>query len=166
MNTTLLLNLLPTLMIAAAVLDATTYRIPNWLTGLTALAFVPMAIYAGMPLALFGWHVLMGLILFFVGYAMFALGLFGGGDAKLMAAAGLWFGFGQTYEFILFTVLAGGVLAIAIALLAVVQMQMELSGRKYSDVIKNLAPKVPYGIALAAGAILAFPGSWWMNHVA
>ena len=89
---TLSVSLLPALMIVAAMTDVTSYRIPNWLTALIAVLFFPMAWATGMPVAEFGWHIAAGLILFVMGYLMFAVGIFGGGDAKLMAAAGLWFG--------------------------------------------------------------------------
>ena len=74
---TLSLALLPVLMIVAALSDVASLRIPNWLTGLTAALFFPMAFLTGMPLAEFGWHLLAGAILFFVGYGIFAVGFFG-----------------------------------------------------------------------------------------
>ncbi len=163
---TILTGILPILMIVAAASDVTTYRIPNWLTGLTAFAFLPVAYLSGMPMAEFGSHLLTGIVLFVVGYIFFTLRLFGGGDAKLMAAAGLWFGFGQSLNFLFLTVLAGGVLALAVALLALIQMHFDISGASFGQSLKKLSPKVPYGLALAVGAILAFPQTWIMQHVA
>ena len=64
---TLSYSLLPTLMIVAALSDVASFRIPNWLTALTAVLFFPMALFTGMPLAEFGWHVLAGVILFIAG---------------------------------------------------------------------------------------------------
>ena len=103
---TLSIALLPILMITAAISDLASFRIPNWLTLATAALFFPMAWLTGMPLAEFGWHLLAGLILFAAGFLLFSFGLFGGGDAKLMAAAGLWFGTSQTLPFLVATVLA------------------------------------------------------------
>lgn len=164
---TLSLFVLPSLMIVAAVSDCASLRIPNWLTGLTALAFFPMAWATGMPLAELGWHVLAGFVLFFAGYALFALGLFGGGDAKLMAAAGLWFGTAQSLNFLAMTVIVGGLLALVVMAWSMISFSWDISGSERTlplrQRLKQLAPKVPYGIALAAGAILAFPDTWWMN---
>jgi prepilin peptidase CpaA len=164
---TLSIFVLPALMILAAVSDCASLRIPNWLTGFTALAFFPMAWATGMPIAELGWHVLAGIILFFAGYALFALGLFGGGDAKLMAAAGLWFGTAQSLNFLTMTAIAGGILALVIAVWAAAFLSWDMSGSERTlplrQRLRQWAPKVPYGIALAVGAILAFPGTWWMN---
>lgn len=164
---TLSIFILPALMILAAVSDCASLRIPNWLTGLTALAFFPMAWASAMPLAEFGWHLLAGAMLFFAGYALFALRLFGGGDAKLMAAAGLWFGTSQSVNFLVMTALAGGALALIVAAWSFLSLGWDINGGARSlpmrQRLKQWAPKVPYGIALAVGAILAFPGTWWMN---
>jgi prepilin peptidase CpaA len=156
--------LMPALMIMAAASDVTSFRIPNWLTGLAALLFFPVALIMGMPLAELQWHIVICVILFVAGYALFALRLFGGGDAKLMAVAGLWLGTSQTANFLILTALAGGFLVLVICALALMQFFASTSGVSFGKAVRNLAPRVPYGFALAVGAILAFPGSWWMNH--
>jgi prepilin peptidase CpaA len=144
--------ILPTLMILAAASDVTSYRIPNWLTAATALLFFPMAWASAMPLNEFMYHLMGGAILFAAGLALFFLGQFGGGDSKLMAAAGLWLGTTQTVPFLYITVLAGGALAAGMLLWA-------MFGSK-AGVWKQ---KVPYGLALAFGAIVAYPQSWWFK---
>jgi prepilin peptidase CpaA len=166
---TLSLCMLPSLMIVAALTDVTSFRIPNWLTGLTAVLFFPMALLTQMPLQEFGLHLLAGAVLFMLGYILFALRLFGGGDAKMMAAAGLWFGTSQSMQFLILTSLAGGVLAAAIAGWSAFMFFWDFHGPKVdgfvSDNIKKIKPKLPYGFALCVGAILAFPQSWWMTAV-
>lgn len=164
---TLSITLFPALMIAAAMTDVTSFRIPNWLTGLIAALFFPMALLIGMPLEEFIWHVAAGLILFFVGYGLFALGLFGGGDSKLMAAAGLWFGTSQTLPFLIMTALAGGALAVIFSVWSFLMMHWEIHFAKEGSVLdaklKKIQPKLPYGFALAVGAIMAFPETYWMK---
>lgn len=162
------LSLLPVLMIVAAMSDVTSFRIPNWLTGLTAAAFFPMALITGMPLNEFGMHLLAGLLLFVVGYLLFAARLFGGGDAKLIAAAGLWFGTAHTMPFLVMTAIAGGVLALLIGFWSIAMMLWEihlprLAGSAIDQQVKKIRPKLPYGIAIAVGAIMAFPHTWWMS---
>jgi prepilin peptidase CpaA len=156
-------------MIFAAISDLNTFRIPNWLTALTAALFFPMAFATGMPLVDFGWHVLAGVILFVVGYLLFSFGLFGGGDAKLMAAAGLWFGTTESLSFLFLTALAGGVLAAGVALWSLGAAILEIHGPSEESFLRRAFKKVnlklPYGFALAVGAILAFPKTWWMNVV-
>lgn len=164
------ISLLPLLMIVAALSDLTSLRIPNWLTLLIAVLFFPMAWLTGMPLVEFGWHVAAGAILFVAGIALFALRLFGGGDSKLMAAAGLWFGTSQTLPFLVATVIAGGVLAIAVALWSMIMVSAEIHGLEADKGIGRIAhkikPKLPYGFAFAIGAIVAYPQTWWMADAA
>jgi prepilin peptidase CpaA len=167
---TLSLSLLPALMIVAAFTDVAAYKIPNWLTGLTAALFFPMAFLTGMPLADFGWHLLAGIVLFVVGYIGFSLRLFGGGDAKLLAAAGLWFGINQAGPFIVLSALAGGILAFCMSLWAAGMALHQHFGvgaeGPFLKKLRGFAPNLPYGIALCIGALLAFPGSWWVHGAA
>jgi prepilin peptidase CpaA len=99
----------------ACVADLKTRRIPNVLTlGAAAGACGHYVVADGLPglgLALGGWAV--GLLLFL---PVFALRGMGGGDVKLVAALGAWLGPGLTVWLALFTALAGGPLAIAVAL--------------------------------------------------
>ncbi len=164
---TLSIFILPAAAIVAAMIDVASYKIPNWLTALTAALFFPMAALTGMPLVEFGWHLLAGFVLFFAGYGLFVLRLFGGGDAKLMAAIGLWFGPSSSFEFLLMTAIAGGGLALAVAIWSFITMFWELQGSLSASTIgqkmKNMNFSLPYGFALCVGAILAFPHTWWMT---
>ncbi len=162
------LYMLPTLLIVAATSDVMSLRIPNWLTLLTALLFFPMALATHMPLAEFGSHLLAGVILFAAGFIFFQLGVFGGGDAKLMAAAGFWFGTAKILPFLVFTALAGGALALCVGLWSAFMMFWELEGEgfafaKVGQKLRGLKPNVPYGFAFALGGILAFKDTWWVN---
>jgi prepilin peptidase CpaA len=164
MLATICLLTLPLLMLLAAANDVASMQIPNWLTALIAVLFFPMAYLTGMPLSEFWYHALAGVALFFAGYVMFALKLFGGGDAKLMAAAGLWFGTAETMGFLFYTAVAGGVLALSYVLWSVVVAALKTRAgatTSYRETLRAIAPKLPYGCALAAGAIIAFPASWW-----
>jgi prepilin peptidase CpaA len=158
-------SLFPILMIVAGASDALSLRIPNWLTLLTAALFFPMAFATGMPMAAIGQHAAIGFGLLILGFALFSFGIFGGGDAKLLAAAGLWFGTTETLPFIIFTALAGGLLALAVSIWSVVSMNWEIHDLPWTERIKQLKPNVPYGYAFAVGAILVFPQSWWMQSV-
>jgi prepilin peptidase CpaA len=99
----------------AAVIDLRTRRIPNALTG--ALAVIGVAIAAAKlgPIGLGG--ALLGCAL---GLAFMLPGhIFGGtgaGDVKLFAAAGALLGPTTTVHAFLYTAIAGGILAVAIAI--------------------------------------------------
>lgn len=167
---TLSTSLLPLLLIWAAASDVMSLRIPNWLTILTAVLFFPMAWATGMPLHDFSMHLVAGLGLFVAGFIFFQLGIFGGGDAKLMAAAGLWFGTTQSLPFLFMTVLAGGILAMVVGLWSAISLSWEIEGdNKYTvsfgQKLRSLKPNVPYGFAFAIGGILAFKDTWWMHSL-
>lgn len=98
----------------ACVVDVRTRRIPNLLTLSAALlGLVAHWLRAGPDGALFaasGW--LVGLCVFL---PFFALRGMGGGDVKLLAALGAWLGPGETIWLAIYTGIAGGVLALAVA---------------------------------------------------
>lgn len=167
---TLSTSLLPLLLIFAAASDVMSLRIPNWLTILTAVLFFPMALATGMPLHDFGMHLVAGIGLFVTGFIFFQLGIFGGGDAKLMAAAGLWFGTSQSLPFLFMTVLAGGILAVVVGVWSALSLSWEIEGdnaftKSFGQKIRSLKPNVPYGFAFAIGGILAFKDTWWMHSL-
>jgi len=165
MTNFLSITLFPLLMIVAGAGDAISLRIPNWLTAGAALLFFPMAFLTGMPAAVLGVHVAVGFALFFGGFALFSLGLFGGGDAKLLAVAGLWFGWPQILPFVVLTALAGGALALCIGAWSAIVVSSGLHEASWLHRFRSIKPNVPYGYAFAIGAILAFPESWWMRAV-
>lgn len=156
-------TLFPLLLILAGTGDALSMRISNRLNLLIAFSFFPVAIAAGMPWPMLGVHVATGLALLAVGYALFALSVFGGGDAKLLAAAGLWLGYPGCLSFLIFTALAGGVLAVAAVLWSIIRLESDIRDGFVARHLKDLKPDLPYGLALAVGGILAFSQSWWMT---
>lgn len=162
MTAFLSVTVFPLLMIIAGTGDALSMRIPNWLTLLIAALFLPMALLTGMPWDMIGIHALVGIAMLFAGFVMFSLGLFGGGDAKLLAAAGLWLGWPDLMPFLVMTAFAGGILAVAVGLWAAISFASEIKDGSIFRNLGSIRPDVPYGYAFAIGAILTFPQSWWM----
>jgi prepilin peptidase CpaA len=150
---------------AAAVIDMHSYRIPNWLTGLTALSFLPFAIWSGMGLQEIGLHYLTGLVLMLIGFIIFSLGGFGGGDGKLIAACGVWFGLVDSSTFLISSVYCGALLAIAMLVWTAFKFVVQLDLGDALPAIRNAMPKLPYGIALAAGTILSIPTTSWLAGI-
>ncbi len=157
------------LMVSAAVSDAMNYRIPNWLTALIALLFPAAALATGMPVEQMLWHLVAGLVVLCLGFALSAAGMFGGGDAKLMAAAALWLGWPQELRFLVYTALAGGILAIGYLAWSLLQMLIEIGGRAENVPLirrlMTLRPNLPYGVALAVGACATLPSTWWATSL-
>jgi prepilin peptidase CpaA len=109
--------LLAIAMCITMVTDATKYIIPNWVV-LSVIMLYPIWVFIApapvdwtMGLAMAG-----GLLL--LGFGLFALGILGAGDAKLLAALGLFTGWSMAgLEFILNMALIGGGLAIILVTL-------------------------------------------------
>lgn len=107
--------LVGTVLALACISDLRTRRIPNALTfTAAAVALVFHLITGGLNAA--GWSLagcLIGVLLF---SPMFALRGMGAGDVKLLAAVGAWLGPSQVAYVALAASIAGGVVAIAVAL--------------------------------------------------
>lgn len=87
-------------------------------------------------------------ILLVAGFALFYFHIMGGGDAKLIAAMGLWTGLSHIVPFILHTAIAGG--AVTLVVLVIHRFKVRNSGS-----VVHSAPTVPYGVAIALGGALA-----------
>jgi prepilin peptidase CpaA len=157
---TLLLVIFPVLVIVAALRDATSYTIPNWIPLALVAAFPVVALGVGLPLQTIGLQLALGLAALAVGMGMFAARWIGGGDAKLFAAAALWIGWPATMTFLGLTGLAGGVLAVSLLGLrsAYVRPYMP-AGPAWLARLVEPGQNVPYGVAIAVGALAAFPAS-------
>jgi len=154
----LLINVFPALVIVAGLKDVTSFTIPNWISGLLVLVFFIVAPTIGLPIQAIGMHSALGVAALVAGVAMFAAGWIGGGDAKLFAAAGLWLGPEAAALFILVTALAGGLLAVTLVQLRTNWMRGVLpAGPAWVERLREPKGDAPYGVAIAAGALAAFP---------
>jgi prepilin peptidase CpaA len=152
-------SVFPLLVLIAALTDATTFTIPNRLSAALALTFIPAALVIGLSPAAIGVCLVVGMAALVLGVAMFAAGWIGGGDAKLFAAAALWLGWPAVGPLLVWTAIAGG--ALAVGLLAARKATSPFVVRGPVWVGRLLEPKgdVPYGVAIAFGALAAFPAS-------
>mgnify|MGYP002628611748 CR=1 FL=1 len=151
----------PALLAAAAVCDLARYRIPNTFSIALALLYLPAALAVGTGLEQIAWHLVAGLIVLLVGMALFFAGLFGGADAKMLAAAACWTGFPLLVPFLIVMALAGGVLALVLLALRLVLARTGRQGATTARagwITRQLErPKaVPYGLAIAVGGIAVF----------
>ena len=155
----LMLSIFPALVIVGALSDVTTMKIPNWISLALLAAFFPAALIAGLPFSTVAMNVGVGVGALVIGMVMFALRWIGGGDAKMMAAAALWLGLDGGTQFLLWTGIAGGLFAVA--LLQARNYGQAYVGRAPAWVGRLLEPKgdIPYGVAICAGALAAFPAS-------
>jgi prepilin peptidase CpaA len=162
-----LLLVFPALIIVGALKDATSYTIPNWISAALILAFFPAAFALGVAPGSIGVHAAIGAAALVLGIGMFALGWIGGGDAKLFAAAGLWLGWPAASTYVFVTCLAGGALALALLNLRSTQLRpLVQRGPPWFVRLTTPGENVPYGMAIAVGALVAFPGSTLMQAFA
>jgi prepilin peptidase CpaA len=146
----------PLLMAFAASSDLLTMRISNTLVLLVVVGFFAAAMVAQMPFDGVLSHLLAGVGVLVVGFCFFALGWIGGGDAKLAAAAALWIGTGGLLPYLVYAALLGGALTLAILALRRWPLPGALARLDWLDRLHDAKSGVPYGIALAAAAILTY----------
>jgi len=130
-------------LVAAAVEDAVRLRISNITCAAVALGAVIAAAWHGFTPSLWQ-NVAVFAALLAVGTPVFAAGLLGGGDVKLLAALGLWFTISAAMSLLAAVFLAGGVVAIVYIVVR------RLMTRDRSA--KTRSGRVPYGLAITAGA--------------
>lgn len=154
-----LLAVLPALVITAGLTDLTSMKIPNWISGLLILGFFPAALVVGLNPTQVAVHVGVGLAALFVGAAMFALRWLGGGDAKLLASGCLWFGLAGSPMFLLWTCVIGGLFCLVLMLARQWVAPFVAIGPGWIGRLMEPKGDIPYGVAIAIGALMAFPHS-------
>jgi len=152
-----LLLVFPALMAFAACSDLITMKISNRLVLATAASFFVVALVAGLSPAAIGMHVAAGAVVLAASFGLFALGWIGGGDAKLIAAIALWFGFGGLFPFLLTSALFGGTLTMAMLMARRYPLPVQLKTVPWIGRLHDRKTGIPYGIALAAGALWVYP---------
>ena len=151
------LLLFPALMCFAASSDLVTMTIPNRVSIALLAGFVVIAAWTGLGAEAILWHFACGLTVLVVTFTLFAFGWIGGGDAKLAAATGVWFGFAHIAEYGVVASVLGGALTFFIVWL---RGKILPPGIASVDWVARICEKkngVPYGIALAAAGLMLYP---------
>jgi prepilin peptidase CpaA len=159
------LLLFPALMAFAATSDLLTMTIPNRVSLALAAGFLVLAGVSGMGLADILAHVGAGATVLVVAFACFAMGWIGGGDAKVAAAAALWFGFSELMNYLLWASLFGGVLTVLLIQFRRWPLPYPLTGQAWLVRLHAKDSGIPYGIALAIGALMIYPETEWVQAV-
>jgi prepilin peptidase CpaA len=153
----------PALMAFAASSDLFTMTISNRVTLALVGGFVAMALINGMSLADALTHLEAAAAVLVVTFVFFARGWIGGGDAKLAAATALWLGFDHLVLYLLYASIFGGVLTLAMIRFRLMPLPQALAGQEWVKRLHRSDGGVPYGIALAAAALLIYPHTAWMQ---
>ena len=166
MNTLLAIAALAALLTAAVVSDLRSRRIPNRLIAagvLVACAVHAAALISGQA-ALAGMHFWSPLTGALLGGAcllpMYALRAACAGDVKLLAMVGAFIGAGSVLAAALYTLLAGGVLALVFLArrgiaARVLRNLRALFARRPFEPLRDTAASLPYATAIAAGTAAA-----------
>jgi prepilin peptidase CpaA len=141
----------------AAATDLITMTIPNRVVLALVAGFFLVAPLAGLNWSDVGVHIAVGCAALAVGFALFAPGWIGGGDAKLFAATALWLGPNFLLNYSLTAALIGGVLTLLILSMRRLQLPSALNNQGWLLKLHDTKQGVPYGIALAAAGLLVYP---------
>jgi prepilin peptidase CpaA len=159
------LLLFPILMAFAASSDLLTMTISNRVSLLLIGGFLVLALASGMGLTTIGLHMAAGAVVLAVAFTCFAMGWMGGGDAKMASAIALWFGFTHLLEFLIYASLFGGALTLLLLEFRRWPLPYALNGQAWLLRLHHQDTGIPYGIALAIGALVVYPGTPWIKMV-
>jgi prepilin peptidase CpaA len=159
------LLLFPALMAFAAATDLFTMTISNRVSLALAAGFLLLALASGMGFSELLQHLGAGAAVLTMAFACFAMGWVGGGDAKVAAAAALWFGFGHLLNYLLYASLFGGALTLLLLQFRQWPLPYALAGQSWLLRLHAKESGIPYGIALAIGALVVYPETEWIKSV-
>jgi prepilin peptidase CpaA len=159
------LLLFPALMAFAAASDLFTMTIPNRVSLALGAGFLVLALLSGMGFYDILTHVGAGAIVLAVAFGCFTMGWIGGGDAKVAAAAALWFGFGHLMNYLVYASLFGGALTLLLLQFRQWPLPYAFVGQAWLLRLHAKDSGIPYGIALAIGALMIYPETDWIKAI-
>jgi len=155
----------PALMAFAAASDLLTMTISNRVSLALAAGFFVLAFTSGMGLSELLMHLGAGFTVLAAAFVCFAFGWVGGGDAKVAGTAALWFGFGHLMPYLVYASLFGGVLTLLLLQFRQWPLPYALAGQSWLLKLHAKESGIPYGIALAIGALVVYPDTDWIRAV-
>jgi prepilin peptidase CpaA len=159
------LTFFPALMAFAAASDLFTMTISNRISLALVGGFAVLAVIGGMSTHDIMLHAGAGALVLVFAFTFFAMGWVGGGDAKLVSATALWFGFAHLMDYLVYAALIGGALTFLIVQFRKWPLPSAISGQRWVQRLHETKGGIPYGIALAIGALMIYPNTEWMKVV-
>lgn len=142
--------------------DIHTMRIPNQLVLAMLAGYLIFAPVSGAELQDIAMSSATAAGLFVVSFICFSFGWIGGGDAKFASVVALWLGAENFAPFVLYTALFGGVLTLAVLQFRLMPLPAVFADRKWIARLHAPGNGVPYGVAIAAGALIVFRDTHWV----
>lgn len=133
----------------SALADIFSRRIPNWAV-LGLIVTCAGAWIAGVGVTPWPSGLAAALLALGVSYGLYHFDWIGAGDAKLLAAAALFFGLSHLFQLALLTALAGGVIALGFMILRPRRALRGLTAQGRAEDAGRSG--IPYGVAIAIGA--------------
>lgn len=159
----IVLILFPLMMALAASSDLLTMRISNNVPLILVAGFAILCLVLGLSWSTVTNHVAASALVLLVSFGMFARGWIGGGDAKLAAATALWLGWSHLMDYLLIASIFGGLLTLFLLQFRKWPLPEVLARQAWVDRLHRAGGGIPYGIALAAAALVVFPETPWMK---
>ena len=153
----LFLAVFPAALLIAATTDIYDFKIPNWISILLIAAYPLAGISVGAPMMAMVEGLLLGGAVLVVGFVLFAVKFFGGGDAKLIAAVSPWIGLAGFSEFFMSMVLAGGFLAIFLIAFRKTPALPVYAHAPWLLRMHQNRHELPYAVAISCGGLMTFP---------
>jgi prepilin peptidase CpaA len=153
----LVLLVLPALLATAAGWDLASFTIPNFIQLALLIVFVVLVFALGMTPSVFAAHLLAGFAGLVIGFALFALGYVGGGDAKLFACVALALGLHDFLDYALMASIFGGALTLCVLAGRKLPLPRFLATQGWISRLHDEREGIPYGVALALGAFVILP---------
>ena len=150
-------SIFPVVMILAMVSDLRSFEIPNYLSLTLVLIYPLAALSAGLSWQAVLWAFALGGLMLAAGIIIFMLGLIGGGDSKLLAAAVVWTGQERLLDFLVVTALIGGVLALALLLFRRLPLAIGLARFPAMRQLHTKKQEIPYAVAIGSAGLILYP---------
>ncbi|MEM6648832.1 MAG: prepilin peptidase [Pseudomonadota bacterium] len=159
MTSTFISLIFPSLLIAAAYKDITSFTIPNRIVTVMVATWPFAFLYTGLPMAEGGMTLLMAVVVLALGFGLFATNTLGAGDVKLLAAATLWVGSEHILWFLIYTTVMGGGLALFLLTFRKLPLPAFAFSQRWLVDLHARERVMPYGVAIAVGGILSWSQS-------
>ncbi|MEO1014730.1 MAG: prepilin peptidase [Pseudomonadota bacterium] len=156
MLSALLLSIFPAALLIAAATDLHDFKIPNWISLVLIAGYVAAGVAMGAAPTEIAEGLALGAAVLVVGFGLFAVRFFGGGDAKLFAASAPWIGAANYLDYLLVTAIAGGYLAILILVFRKTPPLPVYAQAPWIMRMHQNQHELPYGVAISAGGLMTF----------
>lgn len=148
---------LPLLLLIAAYYDVTSFTIPNWISGVLILSYFVLAPASGIAWSAIGLATANAFLVLLIGMGLFAKQWLGGGDAKLLTATALWFGFPEVWMYLLVVMTFGGAVAFGLIFFRRYALPKPVQNVDWVQKLHEPQGDLPYGTAIALAGLAMLP---------